>query len=89
MAENDRLSGRVRRYAHVGAVAGSMAARMAGGRLLGIPLDKNEHAAELQAALGGLKGPLMKVAQILATVPDVLPEEYVAELAKLQTNAPS
>ena len=66
-----------------------MVARLAGGRFLGIPLDKNEHAAELQAALGGLKGPLMKVAQILATVPDMLPEEYVAELAKLQTNAPS
>ena len=89
MAENDRLSGRVKRYAHVGAVAGSMAARMAGGRLLGIPLDKKEHAAELQAALGGLTGPLMNVAQILAPVPDVLPDEYVAELAKLQTNAPS
>jgi len=31
----------------------------------------------------------MKVAQILSTVPDVLPEEYVGELAQLQTNAPS
>ena len=43
---------------------------------------------DLQAALGGLKGPLMKVAQILATVPDLLPEEYVQELRKLQTSAP-
>ena len=31
----------------------------------------------------------MKVAQILATVPDVLPEEFTNELAKLQANAPS
>src|SRR5262249_45634503 len=39
--------------------------------------------------LGGLKGPLMKVAQIMATIPDALPKEYVQELAQLQANAPS
>ncbi|HYZ23072.1 MAG TPA: AarF/ABC1/UbiB kinase family protein, partial [Rhodopila sp.] len=38
--------------------------------------------------LGGLKGPLMKVAQFLSTVPDALPTEYAAELAQLQSNAP-
>jgi predicted unusual protein kinase regulating ubiquinone biosynthesis (AarF/ABC1/UbiB family) len=43
----------------------------------------------LKAALGGLKGPLMKVAQILATVPDALPKEYVQELQQLQANAPA
>ncbi|MFQ5764397.1 MAG: ABC1 kinase family protein [Rhodospirillales bacterium] len=89
MSDDDNLSGRLRRYARVGATVGGFAARAAGGRIFGIPLDRGEHAAELQAALGGLKGPLMKVAQILATVPDVLPEEYIVELAKLQTNAPS
>jgi len=89
MADDDNLSGRLRRYARVGSTVGGFAARAAGGRILGVPLDRGLHAAELQAALGGLKGPLMKVAQILATVPDVLPEEYVVELAKLQTNAPS
>ena len=40
-------------------------------------------------ALGGLKGPLMKVAQILATIPDALPKEYVNELSHLQADAPS
>jgi predicted unusual protein kinase regulating ubiquinone biosynthesis (AarF/ABC1/UbiB family) len=35
-----------------------------------------------------LKGPLMKVAQFLSTVPDALPAEYAAELAQLQANAP-
>ena len=89
MADDDTLSGRVKRYAKVGTTVGGFAARLAGGRLFGIPLNRGEHAAELQKALGGLKGPLMKVAQILATVPDVLPEEYVVELTKLQTNAPS
>ena len=49
-------------------------------RYLGLKIDRAAHAAELKAALGGLKGPLMKVAQILSTIPDALPEEYVAEL---------
>ncbi len=31
----------------------------------------------------------MKVAQLLASIPDAMPEEYVAELAQLQSNAPS
>ena len=68
---------------------GGLAARFAGNRLFGLTIDRPEHAAELTAALGGLKGPLMKVAQILSTVPDLLPEEYVRELAQLQHNAPS
>jgi predicted unusual protein kinase regulating ubiquinone biosynthesis (AarF/ABC1/UbiB family) len=66
-----------------------MAARVAGKRFLGLELDRGEHAAELRTALGGLKGPLMKVAQILSTVPDVLSPEYTTELAQLQTNAPA
>ena len=86
--EKDRLSGRVKRYAQVGAAAGELAARYVGGRLFGIELNKGEHAAELRSVLGGLKGPLMKTAQILATVPDVLPPEYMTELAQLQANAP-
>jgi predicted unusual protein kinase regulating ubiquinone biosynthesis (AarF/ABC1/UbiB family) len=35
-----------------------------------------------------MKGPIMKVAQMLATIPDVLPEDYAMELAQLQANAP-
>lgn len=89
MADENSVTRRVRRYARVGAAAGGLAARVAGNRFLGIAIDQAEHAAELQAALGGLKGPLMKVAQILSTVPDMLPEAYMEEFAKLQTNAPS
>ncbi|MGH7037689.1 MAG: ABC1 kinase family protein, partial [Stellaceae bacterium] len=51
--------------------------------------DRSRHAAELKAALGGIKGPLMKVAQLLATIPDALPQEYVQELVQLQANAPA
>jgi predicted unusual protein kinase regulating ubiquinone biosynthesis (AarF/ABC1/UbiB family) len=61
---------------------------MAGARLFGIDLDRGKNAIELAAALGGLKGPIMKVAQLMATIPDVLPPEYTAELAKLQSQAP-
>jgi predicted unusual protein kinase regulating ubiquinone biosynthesis (AarF/ABC1/UbiB family) len=46
------------------------------------------NAGELAAALGGLKGPIMKVAQLMATIPDALPPEYTTELAKLQSQAP-
>lgn len=85
--EGSSLLGRVRRATRVGAAVGGQAVRLAGGRVFG--LDRGAHAAELTAALGGLKGPLMKVAQILATVPDVLPEEYAREFLQLQANAPA
>jgi predicted unusual protein kinase regulating ubiquinone biosynthesis (AarF/ABC1/UbiB family) len=83
------VTGRVRRYAKVGASMGGLAARAAGARYLGLDLNKEKHAGDLKAALGGLKGPLMKVAQILSTIPDVLPDEYVQELQQLQSNAPA
>src|SRR5499427_914118 len=86
--EKNRFSARAARYARVGANVGGVAARFAGARFFGITLDRGRNAAEVAAALGGLKGPIMKVAQLLATIPDVLPPEYVAELAKLQSQAP-
>ncbi len=88
-AEENSLGGRVKRYARVGTTVGGLAVRFAGGRFLGLALDRGEHAAQLKSALGNLKGPLMKVAQIVATIPDALPDEYIAELAQLQTNAPA
>ena len=87
--ENNSLGGRARRYVKVGRAVGGLAARVAGERYLGLSLDKSKHAGDLKQALGGLKGPLMKVAQIMSTVPDMLPEEYVTELAELQSNAPA
>ncbi|MDP6785751.1 MAG: AarF/UbiB family protein [Rhodospirillales bacterium] len=87
-AEENSLGGRVRRYARVGTTVGGLAARFAGRRALSLDQNRGEHAVQLKAALGNLKGPLMKVAQIAATVPDALPDEYITELAQLQTNAP-
>ncbi len=88
-SESNSLGGRVRRYARVGRAVGGLAARVAGERYLGFKVDRGQHASELKSALGGLKGPLMKVAQIMATIPDALPTEYVEELQQLQSNAPS
>jgi predicted unusual protein kinase regulating ubiquinone biosynthesis (AarF/ABC1/UbiB family) len=87
--ERNSLGGRVMRYARVGRAVGGLAARVAGQRYLGLKVDRAENAADLKAALGGLKGPLMKVAQIMATIPDALPKEYVQELQQLQANAPA
>ncbi|MFG1465521.1 AarF/UbiB family protein [Xanthobacter sp. DSM 24535] len=87
-AERNRFSARAARYARVGANVGGVAARMAGTRLLGLDRAGGGNAAALAAALGGLKGPLMKVAQLMSTIPDVLPPEYAAELQKLQNDAP-
>ncbi|WP_278389261.1 AarF/UbiB family protein, partial [Thalassospira xiamenensis] len=87
--ESNRFGGRVRRYAKVGASAGKLAARLATGKMFGGDIDHSKYAAELTSALGGLKGPLMKVAQILSTIPDALPKEYTQALATLQADAPS
>ena len=83
------ITGRVRRYARVSTAMGGLAARLAGERYLGVPLDRTRHASDLRQALGGIKGPLMKVAQLLATIPEALPEDYARELATLQADAPA
>lgn len=84
--ERNRFGARAARYARVGANLGGVAARMASGRVLG--RDDTTNAAALAQALGGLKGPIMKVAQLLATIPEAVPPEYAAELQKLQSEAP-
>ncbi len=87
--EANRLGARLERYARVGTGVGGAAMRLVGSRLFGLELDKGRHAQDLAKALGGLKGPIMKVAQLLSTIPEALPAEYAAELSKLQTQAPA
>jgi predicted unusual protein kinase regulating ubiquinone biosynthesis (AarF/ABC1/UbiB family) len=87
-SEANRFSARAARYARVGANVGGVAARIAGTRLFGLEGRTATNAEALAKALGGLKGPLMKVAQLVATIPDVVPPEYAAELQKLQSEAP-
>ena len=78
----------IKRYAQVGGVVGTLATKLASKKYLGIKLDKKKHAAEIRSDLGNIKGPLMKVAQLSATIPDLLPPEYAQELSQLQSNAP-
>jgi predicted unusual protein kinase regulating ubiquinone biosynthesis (AarF/ABC1/UbiB family) len=87
-SEKNRFSARAKRYAKVGTKVGGVAARMAGQRFLGAKPDRAGNALALASALGGLKGPIMKVAQLLATIPDAVPAEYASELMKLQSQAP-
>jgi len=86
--EKNRFSARAARYARVGANVGGVAARYASRRLLGGEPNRAGEASALSSALGRLKGPLMKVAQLMATIPDLLPAEYAFELQKLQSEAP-
>ena len=87
--EKNRFSARASRYARVGTNVGGVAARIATSFLTGrSSAGDARNAASLAQALGGLKGPLMKVAQLIATIPDVVPPEYAEELQKLQSEAP-
>ncbi len=86
--DHSTLFGEVRRMVRTSGAVGGIAARMVGSRAFGVKTDRSAHAEDLKVILGGLKGPLMKVAQFLSTVPDALPAEYAAELAQLQANAP-
>ncbi len=91
MAESEdsaNLFGEIRRFARTSGAVGGIAARLVGNRAFGIKTNQAAHAEDLKAILGGLKGPLMKVAQFLSTIPDALPPEYAEQLAQLQANAP-
>src|SRR5271165_6426011 len=85
--EANRLSARATRYARLGANAGAFAARIGVNRLRGG--GREIDAKALASALGSMKGPMMKVAQLLATIPDALPADYANEMMRLQSQAPA
>ena len=81
--ERNRITARIGRVASVGAnLSGAVAARVTGA-------DQQALAKVLRQALGRSKGPLMKVAQLLSTIPDLLPQAYAEEFRKLQAHAPA
>ena len=86
--ERDRFSGRVARFARVGAGLSGAAATFGANALFSGGDAPARNARALKEALGHLKGPLMKVAQMFATVPDLLPPEFADQLAELQMSAP-
>lgn len=88
MNEDNTLTQRLKRYADLGSSLGGPTINLALSKLLGIPLDAPQHASSVTKALGNLKGPLVKIAQLLATIPGFLPDEYANQLMSLQSNAP-
>ena len=84
--EANRLTARASRYARLGVSAGAFAARVGVNRLRGG--GRESDAKALVSALGSMKGPIMKVGQLLSTIPEALPADYAAELMKLQSQAP-
>jgi len=84
--EANRFSARASRYARLGVNAGAFAARVGANRLAGG--GRGDEARAFTEALGAMKGPMMKVAQLLATIPDALPAEYAEQLMSLQSHAP-
>ncbi len=86
--DRSSLFGELKRMAKTSGAVGGIAMRVAGNRM-GIKSGGAQHAEDLRVILGGLKGPMMKVAQFLSTIPEGIPEEYALELSQLQANAPS
>lgn len=84
----DGFGKRLARFARVSAGLTGVAARGTGRRLTGTNVFSAKNAADLTRVLGNLRGPVMKVAQFVATVPGVLPPEVAAPLLTLQTSAP-
>ncbi len=87
-SETSTLGNRIARYGRVSTAVAGLGARVLGERYFGIEIKRGDHAKQLTEALGNLKGPLMKVGQILSTIPEALPPEYAADFQALQSNAP-
>ncbi|MDP2193097.1 MAG: AarF/ABC1/UbiB kinase family protein [Alphaproteobacteria bacterium] len=77
------------RYGKTTTTLGGMAVRLIGNQYLNTSLNHDAYAHVLVNTLGQLKGPLMKVAQFLATIPNALPQEYAQTLLSLQSHAPA
>ncbi|MGH1404829.1 MAG: ABC1 kinase family protein [Alphaproteobacteria bacterium] len=86
--DQNKFSKRIVRYGQVSGTMANLALKLAGEKYLGMNIERDEHAEKLVHALGNLKGPLMKVGQILSTIPEALPKEYAQEFQQLQASAP-
>ena len=86
MDELNKFTKRFKRYTNLGTSAGSIALNFIGTKIFN--KEHQQNAESLTKILGNLKGPIMKIAQLLSTVPDLLPKEYIEELTKLQSSAP-
>ena len=101
--EDDRArkptEGRFARFARLSSLTAAVAARHLGQKVTGAFLDEEDRAEAARAAqkktaveitktLGDMKGAAMKVGQMMATDPELLPPDMMEEIAKLQHSAP-
>jgi predicted unusual protein kinase regulating ubiquinone biosynthesis (AarF/ABC1/UbiB family) len=84
--DTSSLSRRIGRVAHVTTTLGGAAIKTLGAKLIG---NNEAFPNVLTETLGKLKGPVMKVGQILAMVPGMLPDEVSESLLQLHSQAPS
>ena len=82
------IARRFSRFARVSGGLAGVAARGAARSLSGTRTFSAANAADLTRVLGNLRGPVMKVAQFVATIPGILPPEVAAPLLTLQASAP-
>jgi predicted unusual protein kinase regulating ubiquinone biosynthesis (AarF/ABC1/UbiB family) len=87
--DTSSFAGRFKRYKNVSTALGGTAFRFMGEKFFGFSVDHQAQAEDLRKALGSLKGPIMKIGQFLATIPDAIPDEYAQEFLELQSNAPA
>lgn len=77
--DDNTLLERLRRYSQSSAAFTALTTKY---------LTSSVDPQEVVKRLGSLRGPLMKVGQLLAMVPDLLPESYAQALSSLQSQAP-
>ena len=87
--DKDKFSKRASRYIQLTGQVGGLLVKLGANRFLGVDIDKNKHALNLKKDLGEIKGPFMKIAQLISMIPDALPIEYSNQLIQLQSHAPS
>ncbi|MGL4426784.1 MAG: ABC1 kinase family protein [Alphaproteobacteria bacterium] len=88
MSDEEKMLEGLGRYFQTSKAVVGLLGRAAGEKYLGISWDQASHAKQLREVLSQLKGPAMKIGQILATVPDMVPESYFQEFLQLQSSAP-
>ena len=92
-------SNRFARFAKISSLTAGVAARTFGNKVAGAFRDEEskekaekesqkKSATQITKTLGQLKGAAMKVGQMIATDPELLPKEMVEELQSLQHSAP-
>lgn len=85
--DTNTWSRRLARYGGMSVAVSGLGLRLAQNRLFSD--DSADDAARLIAeTLGQLKGPAVKVAQFLSTIPDALPPAYMDAFSTLQSAAP-